>query len=106
MLEDISLMGKMQTTDWEFNPEPVDLQSFCLDLLEEIHRVVKDKKRIALSYLGEDRKVLIDRELLRLCLTNLISNALKYQNEMEEVRVELDIQPDQTVLELKIKALA
>ncbi len=79
LLEDVSILGKEQSGQLQFNPEPLDLKEYVNSLVEEASEVYKDSPPIKTRYLlSNDSEVLVDATLLRHILTNVFTNALKY----------------------------
>ncbi|MCX6312913.1 MAG: PAS domain-containing sensor histidine kinase [Bacteroidetes bacterium] len=59
------------------NPSLFNLQEFAVEFIDEI-RMLNAAHTIKYEPLGEGYDVYLDKQLLRVCLTNLISNAVKY----------------------------
>ena len=77
MLDDILLIGKADAGRVEFHPEPGDLGAFCTELLDEFHPLLPEGVRLE-SRIDLSDIACFDRKLMRLTLSNLISNAIKY----------------------------
>jgi len=92
LLEDILVIGKIEAGKQEFNPKPLDLESFCDEIVEEMQSIAGNKQRInfATKTQGvELRKVQMDEKLVRHILTNLLSNAIKYSKPDTKVQFDL-----------------
>ncbi|WP_194269958.1 PAS domain-containing sensor histidine kinase [Candidatus Methylospira mobilis] len=77
MLDEILIIGKADAGRMEFNPQPMELSTFCNRLLEEFRRAAPGNIRFAYSP-PLCREVCMDEKLLRHILSNLLSNAIKY----------------------------
>lgn len=73
---DLLTLTRAEAGKLEFNPELLDLKSFCQQVIEEIE--VGSNQRIAFTCDCQNRKAFWDKKLARSLLTNLLSNAIKY----------------------------
>jgi PAS domain S-box-containing protein len=55
MLDDILLIGEAESGKLEFNPTPLNLGKFCLDLVQELRLAYPNKQKITFSHQGECR---------------------------------------------------
>lgn len=85
MLSDVLLLGKADAGKLALNTQPLLLEEFCQELVEEINLNQENKGRVKLITIGEPRSILVDEKILRHILTNLVSNAIKYSPGGEEV---------------------
>jgi signal transduction histidine kinase len=108
LLDDVLLIGKAGAGKLEFNPTPVDLVSFCGDLVAELQLTVKTQHQITFTHQGDctlaaqdasesnDSRLLttqsfplLDEKLLRHIFGNLLSNAIKYSPSGSTVHFKL-----------------
>ncbi|WP_423186857.1 PAS domain S-box protein [Alishewanella sp. d11] len=84
MLDNILVIGQGEAQRLSFSPTPIDLATFCRQLLNEVtqsrHTEVL-KVQIRLNLDDVEGEWLLDESLLRHALGNLLSNALKYSPE-------------------------
>jgi len=78
MLDDVLMIGRVETQMVEFSPTPLDLAAFCQRLVDETRRTLKSHHHLEYRFDGEPRTVDMDEKLLRHVLGNLLSNAIKY----------------------------
>lgn len=78
MIEDVLTIGKSEAGKLDFKPLPIDLESFCRAIAEEIQMGVGANHHLMLETTDELGEVEIDPGLVRSILTNLLSNAVKY----------------------------
>jgi PAS domain S-box-containing protein len=83
VLEDVLTIGKTEAGKLKFEPVPLDLISFCIDLVEQLQLSAGAKYHInfveqCLYNCTREELPLMDEKLLRHILTNLLSNAIKY----------------------------
>ncbi|MGE5400992.1 MAG: PAS domain S-box protein [Ignavibacteriales bacterium] len=77
LVDDVLTISRVDTGRLEFNPGDMNLYQFCLDALNELEMNFNGRK-IEFNYETELSNFFLDKKLLRLILTNLLSNALKY----------------------------
>ena len=81
MLDNILTINKAEVDKIEFEPEIINIKSFCREILEDIIISASDKHLINQVFEGEVESVFVDTNLLRHILTNLLSNSIKYSPE-------------------------
>jgi signal transduction histidine kinase len=59
-----------------------DIIRFSEELVEEMQLITKDNQIIIYQHTGVENRVYLDQNLLRNCLMNLISNAIKYSGKI------------------------
>lgn len=99
-LEYVQALTKNPTLS-TLKPTWIDLISFCNDLIEDLRDVDHGKHYIVLESPYSELKIFSHEKLLRLIITNLVSNALKYSPEGSTVRVKLDEEPTRTTLQVE-----
>jgi len=78
LMDNVSMMGQIEAERLRFNPALVDLHKFCQDLLEEFSLNLLDSHEIVSTHPDEPLAIWMDANLLRLILSNLLNNAIKY----------------------------
>lgn len=108
MLEDLLFMGTAEAGQLRFNPEPLELKEFCLDLVAQIQRGVGLKAnptgiQHTLTFSCPDRTILacMDKKLLRQLLSNLLLNAIKYSPSGGQIQFELSCQDDNALFQIQ-----
>jgi signal transduction histidine kinase len=97
MLDDVLVIGKADAGRVEFNPAPCDPRGFCLGLLDEMRRASHDSHELVFYARGTAVERLLDGQLLRHVLSNLLGNAIKYSPRGTLVQLEVDCRDDATV---------
>jgi signal transduction histidine kinase len=101
LVSEVLLIGQAEANRVEFNPEPLDLQQFCRELVEEMPPSKNNQIPITFSSRGNCTEAYVDEKLLRQILTNLLSNAIKYSPRGGTVRFELECVEGVATLSIK-----
>ncbi|MBI5961502.1 MAG: HAMP domain-containing histidine kinase, partial [Chloroflexi bacterium] len=97
MLDDILTIGQVESGRLKFNPAPLELISFCQNLVAEIRQVTHAPQVIDFSYQGDFVMVAMDAKLLRHILANLLSNAIKYSPDEGAIVFTVSCEHDETI---------
>jgi PAS domain S-box-containing protein len=113
LLDDVLLVGKAEAGKLEFNPEPLDLVSFCRDLLADLQLSDQNQHKISFTYqcsctlttqctVNQNNSFpLLDEKLLRYILGNLLSNAIKYSHRGGAVQLNLSCFDNQAIFKIQ-----
>ena len=91
LIEDMLFIGKAEGGKLSFNPERVELEQFCRQIVEQQRSLCLDSHKLIFTSENTDITACLDPTLLRLILSNLLSNAIKYSPDGGEVRLEAKI---------------
>ena len=90
LIDGVTLVTQSEQGKLPFDPRPMDLKAFCTSTMEQLE-AYRETSRIRLNY---DESLLsslmLDENLLRHMLYNLLSNALKYSGESAVVEFSVD----------------
>jgi signal transduction histidine kinase len=89
LIDDLLVFSRMGRT--EMHKTSVDLAALAEDVVQELKGDAKGRR--VEWQLGKLPEVQGDPSMLRLVLTNLLSNALKYSSPREAARIEIQAQP-------------
>lgn len=101
LLNDLLLIGKAEAGKVEFNPAPLDLEQFCLNLVEELQVGVISEHTITFVSQCRCLEACMDEKLLRHIFSNLLSNAIKYSPAGGTVRFELACQEGEAIFQIQ-----
>lgn len=100
MLDNMSLVVKGLTFSSDFSASPYDLERLCRQVIEDVPKLLKASQTIDLRLNGPTNHVPADEHLMRLTLTHLLSNALKYS--AADSVVEIEVNATAEAIELKV----
>jgi PAS domain S-box-containing protein len=100
LLEDILTIGRIETRRVEFQPAQVDLNAFCLSIVEQFQETT-DAHQLIYNCIGQPRPMMVDHKLMRQAITNLLSNAVKYSPSGSPVHLTLSFQRDAIMLTIR-----
>jgi len=108
MLEDLLFMGTAEAGQLRFNPEPLEINEFCQDLVAQIQRGIGWKTnptgiQHTLTFRCSERTILacMDKKLLRQLLSNLLLNAIKYSPSGGKIQFELFCQDEYALFQIQ-----
>ncbi|MGY4386115.1 two-component system sensor kinase FixL [Pedobacter sp. UYP24] len=81
ILNDFLSLEKLEAGNIEPNFIPFDLVKLSEEVTEEMQMITKANQNIIYQHTGVESMVKMDQNLLRNCMINLISNAIKYSGE-------------------------
>jgi len=101
MLDNMSLVVKGINFNSEFASSPYDLEKLYQDTIHEIRNTLKTTHDIRLVMEGDLRNVRSDQNLMRLILSNLLTNAMKYSPADSTISVHAEVSSDHITLTVK-----
>lgn len=101
ILTDILTLTRAETGKLEYKPEFLDIEAFCLNLVEDIQFLCLTSHAIKFVRNGRCLRVKLDEKLLYSILSNLLSNAIKYSPCGGSVYLILNCQDEATVFQVK-----
>lgn len=81
ILNDFLSLEKLEAGKVEANPNWFDMIAFSEEITEEMQLMSKQNQIIVYEHQGTTSQVFLDQNLLKNCIINLISNAIKYSGE-------------------------
>jgi len=78
MVEEVLLLGRIESNRFHPKPGPLDVVAFCRDLAREVGTATRERNPIDVAAPSGLGTVTLDASLLRSVLTNLLTNAAKY----------------------------
>jgi two-component system, chemotaxis family, CheB/CheR fusion protein len=98
LLDGILNVGRAETEQIQIQRVPLELKSFCQQLLEELQNATH--RLILVSDIQQGYFACLDANMLKQILTNLITNALKYSAVDRTVRLEVACQETEVIFKI------
>ena len=105
ILNDFLSLSKLEEGMVQATPQNFELIQFCKILVDEMESTKKEGQTIRLKYTAVEIEVFLDSKLLSHILINLISNALKYSDEGQEVVLQLKQDGQRVVFNITDKGI-
>jgi len=101
LLTDILTLNRAEVGKLEFKPEFLDIEVFCLNLLEDIQSFSVTKPNFNFSSLDYPKRVYADEKILYSVISNLLLNAIKYSPADSKIDLIVKNVDQQTVFIIK-----
>jgi two-component system, LuxR family, sensor kinase FixL len=93
LINDVISISRTDFNGNELNREPVDLETYLRDIIEEMTFTHRDRRTLIFDGTNHRVEAMVDRKLMHRAISNLLTNAIKYS-------------PDGTTVTLELKASA
>ncbi len=88
-LTDMLTLTRAEAGNLEFNPQPLDVEAFCLNLVEDLQLSDANATELQFTSQGRCGMVSLDEKLLFSILSNLLLNAMKYSPKGSQIQLQL-----------------
>ncbi len=105
LITDILTLTRAETGKLECKPELIDIEAFCLNLLDDFQSSTSMQHPLNFTSHGELGRVYLDEKLLYSILSNLLLNAMKYSPSGSEVSLKLQCEPEQIIFEVEDRGI-
>jgi len=100
ILNDFLSSDKLESKMVEVVLEDINVNSFFNQLAEELQTITKDKQTIKTTISTDKNIVQSDTNILRNIIFNLISNAIKYSNEGQDILLNIYIEQESMIINI------
>lgn len=101
ILNDFLSLEKLEAGKVEPNANWFDIVSFAEEIAEEMQLMSKQNQLIVYEHSGTTAQVFLDQNLLKNCVINLISNAVKYSGENTMIQFNSFLKDNELVIDVK-----
>ncbi|MBC8984278.1 PAS domain-containing sensor histidine kinase [Pedobacter sp. N36a] len=101
ILNDFLSLERLEAGKVEPTFTPFDLVKLSEEITEEMQMMAKQDQNIIYQHTGLESTVLLDLNLLKNCMINLISNAIKYSGENTFIEFNTEITDSQCMVTIK-----
>jgi signal transduction histidine kinase len=105
LLSDILTLARADAGKLEYRPEWVEMQTFCLNLLEDFRLFSESRRSLQFRQSGHRTHACVDEKLLYSILSNLLSNAIKYSAPDSPVHFTLIGKEDKVIFQVSDKGI-
>ena len=78
-----------------------ELDTFINEVIEELELLAKKKQKIISKHNSKATLVQLDKNLLKNCIINLVSNAIKYSGEETDIEIHTSINRNKIIITIK-----
>jgi PAS domain S-box-containing protein len=104
LLNDVMTINKTEAGRLEFEPGEINIVELCREIIDEVKAAAGKPAKIIFNYDVPDGPVMADKKLLRLIISNLLNNAVKYSNKESDVNFDIKLN-EEIVLRIKDKGI-
>lgn len=101
ILDNVLIISKAGSGNFQFRPKSVDVKHFCQRIAEKFKIMSEETHTISLSSTGEHFQIAVDPELLQHILSNLLANAIKYSPAGGTISFELSRDNEHVMFRIK-----
>jgi signal transduction histidine kinase len=101
LLTDILTLTRAEAGELEFKPTPLDIEAFCLNLVEDIQASKAMPHSLQFISRGHCSRVNLDEKLMYSILSNLLLNAMKYSSLESNIYLILTCKAEETIFQIK-----
>ncbi|MES2809480.1 MAG: PAS domain-containing sensor histidine kinase [Bacteroidota bacterium] len=101
ILNDFLSLEKLEAGKVEAAFQTFDLVKMAEEIIEELQMVAKQNQNIIYQHTGTGSMVTLDANLLRNCVVNLVSNAIKYSGENTFIEFNTEITAKACIITVK-----
>lgn len=101
ILNDFLSLEKLEAGRVEVNSSWFNIVRFAEEIVEEMQLISKQDQHIIYEHKGTSAEVNLDNNLLKNCIINLISNAVKYSGENTMIQFNSALMDNELLIEVK-----
>lgn len=101
ILNDFLSLEKLEAGKVEVNQQSFDIFKLAEEIAEEMQLMTKQKQLIVYEHQGTTSQVFLDQNLLKNCIINLISNAIKYSGEDTMIQFNSIVNQNELIIDVK-----
>ncbi|MDI9636050.1 ATP-binding protein [Geitlerinema splendidum] len=101
LITDLLTLTRAEAGKLEHQPEWLDIEEFCLNLLDDFQSSHAVQHDLQFTSQGEFGRVYLDEKLLYSIMSNLLLNAIKYSPSGTQVTLKLEGDSEQIVFEVE-----
>jgi signal transduction histidine kinase len=100
MMDDVLLLGKMQNNQVKFQEKEVDIMTLLHEIIRDVESSSKSRRIVMSSNIQSKCNLPLDPTLIYHVISNLLSNALKYSEEIKKVDLHVNLTDNLLILKV------
>lgn len=100
LMNAVLTIAKEDSGKTDFKPTQFDLKQICLETIDIYYIDKINHRKVITNFIGDIFTVTADKKLMEYSIFNLLNNAFKYSNEIEDVFLNVFIKEDVIFLEI------
>ncbi|MGH2664684.1 PAS domain-containing sensor histidine kinase [Flavobacterium sp.] len=101
ILNNFLQMEKLDSGKVEAAKSNFDIQNFSKEITEEMQLLAKTNQTIKYKHIGSEKMINLDRNLIKNCIVNLITNAIKYSGDDALIELSTETNTDNCIIQVK-----
>ncbi len=101
LLDDFLSLSQTEQQTLFSHPHPLHIEQFCGDIIDDMRGMLKPGQRVVYRHLAGESTIMLDGQLLRNILINLLANASKYSDEGQEIELTTTVRTAQLGVTVK-----
>jgi signal transduction histidine kinase len=101
LLDNLLIWSKNQLQGFNFNPLPFDAHELIAENINDLQNHIAQKKLFVNNFVPADTRVFADREMVKIVLRNLMSNAIKFTPHGGSININSNIENDKIILSVE-----
>lgn len=101
LLADFLSLGQLDQETLYGQPHPLEVVTFCQEVIDDMQAVIKPGQQVVYRHLADQSSVLVDGQMLKNILINLLVNASKYSSEGKEIELTTDVEDQHLLVTVK-----
>jgi two-component system sensor kinase FixL len=101
LIENVIFIGKTDANRIKIEDDYLKISQFCDEIVKDQEISTKNTRKIEVSIVGEERGIRLDKKILRLILTNLLTNAIKYSDKSTEIEFIIKFLDEGIIFDIK-----